>query len=102
MSDDLDQVKTFLDKLDEAHRDQANRDQIGAARLIVRWTDETRAVPEDESGYTVKRVARATLTARLGGEVVQETFQDVGYEELRDVVAMYPFETLYRSDNVTR
>lgn len=92
MSESLERVRTLLDKLEET----------GAERLIVRWTDETRAVPEDESGYTVKRVAEATLTAKLGDEVVQETFEDVGYDELRDMVAMYPFQTLYRSDNVTR
>jgi hypothetical protein len=92
MSEPIDDVKELLDRLDAA----------GAKRLIVRWTDETRAVPEHESGYTVKRVAEATLTAKLGEDVVQETFEDVGYDELRDVVAMYPFETLYRSDNVTR
>jgi hypothetical protein len=92
MTEPLDRVKKLLDQLDDA----------GAERLIVRWIDETRAVPEHDSGYTVKRVAEVTLTAKLGDEVIQETFEDVGYDELRDVVAMYPFQTLYRSDNVTR
>ena len=92
MSDELERLKDFLDELDE----------LGTDRLVVRWTDETRPVAEEDSGYTVGRVARATLTARRGDEVVQESFEEVGYDELRKMVDLYPFQTLYRSDNVTR
>jgi hypothetical protein len=92
MSEALERLEDFLEELlDE-----------GAERLVVRWVDETRPVPEDESGFTVKRVIRATLTARMGDEVVQRDFDDIAYKELRQTVAMYPFQTLYRSDNLTR
>ncbi len=92
MSEEIDKLESFLDELDAA----------GVERLVVRWIDETRPVPENESGYTVGRVTRVTFTAQRDGEVVRQTFEGVGYDELRQMVARYPFETLYRSDNVTR
>lgn len=97
-SEQLEKVRAFLDELDAHETEQ----------IVVRWVDETRpfAAPEegrdDQSGYTVGRVARATFTAKRGDELVQQTFEDVGYDELKKLVAQYPFETLYRSDNVTR
>lgn len=92
MSEALDKLEALLDELDQA----------GVERLVVRWIDETRPIPEDESGYTVGRVTRATLTARKDDGVVQKTVEGIGYEELRQTVARYPFETLFRSDNLTR
>lgn len=97
-SEQLEKVRIFLDELDAHETEQ----------LVVRWVDETRPMAasdggrDEQSGYTVGRVARVTFTAKRGDEVVQETFEDVGYDELKKLVAQYPFETLYRSDNVTR
>lgn len=92
MSTPTEELTDFLDELD-AH---------GVERVIVRWTDETRPVPHEESGFTVRRVTRATLTAVKEGEPVQQSFEGIGHDELRDVVDQYPFETFYRSDNLTR
>lgn len=93
MSDEsIERLEAFLEELDEALVD----------RVVVRWIDETRPVEEGESGYTVRPVSRATLTARVDDEVVRRTFDEIGYDDLRRLVDRYPFETLYRSDNVTR
>ncbi|MFW5966829.1 MAG: hypothetical protein ACOCV2_04885 [Persicimonas sp.] len=91
-SDPIARLTDFLDRLDEA----------GCEKVVVRWVDETRPVEHDESGYTVRRVARATLTAAIDEEVERETFEEIAYEELRELLARYPFETMFRSDNVTR
>ena len=92
MSDAVDDLRAYLDRLHDH----------GVERLVVRWIDETRPVEQGESGYTVEPVRRAVLTAQVEGEAEQRTFEGIEYEELRTIVDPYPFETLYRTDNVTR
>ena len=92
MTDAVDELRDYLDRLREH----------GVERLVVRWIDETRPVEEGESGYTVRPVRRAVLTAKIDGEAEQRQFEGIEYEELRTTIDPYPFETLYRTDNVTR
>lgn len=73
----------------------------GAERVVVRWIDETRPVDEDE-GVTVKSVQRATLKTAIDGEMLEETFDGLDYRTLKRIVEGYEFDTLFRSDNLTR
>lgn len=92
MSEPLEELEVFLDELDAAR----------VERVVVRWVDETRPIAEGDSGVTVGRVTSVTVTAAVDGEVARRSFEGIGHDELRRLVDSYPFEVLYRSDNLTR
>ena len=92
MSDPVDELRAYLDQLQES----------GADKLVVRWIDETRPVQDGDTGYTVEPVRRAVLTTSIDGEALRQTVEGIGYQKLRATIDPFPFETLYRSDNVTR
>jgi hypothetical protein len=89
---DTDELTAYLDRLEDA----------GVERLVVRWIDESRPILHGESGVEVAHVKRATFTAKVDGEAEQTEIEGVPYDELKRVVDTYPFEVLYRSDNVAR
>ena len=70
-------------------------------RVVVRFIDETRIVPQGESGYTVGPVTSITLTASHRGEASQTTIQGLSLQRAKRIIAEYPVEALYRSDNIT-
>ena len=74
----------------------------GVDRLVVRWTDESRPIVGPDDGVDVRHVQRLVLTAKLGDEAVQRTFEGVGYREAKPVIDSYPFRVLYRSENLNR
>ena len=71
-------------------------------RVVVRWADEQRIMPEPESAYTVHRVVYATITARVDGAPVQQTIEGLELDVIKRIVAEYKLAALYRSDNITR
>ena len=87
-----DALKDYLDRLEDA----------GVDRLVVRWVDESRPVMRGESGVEVTHVKRATFTAKVDGEAEQTAFEGIAFDELKLLVDTYPFEVLYRSDNVAK
>lgn len=89
---DTDELKAYLDRLEDE----------GVDRLVVRWIDESRPIVHGESGVEVAHVMRATFTAKVGGDAEQTEIDGVPFDELKRIVDTYPFETLYRSDNVAR
>lgn len=88
----FDELKTYLDRLEDE----------GVDRLVVRWIDESRPIMKGESGVEVAHVKRAIFTAKVGGEAEQTELEGLAYDELKRIVDTYPFQTLYRSDNVAR
>lgn len=91
MSDNPDLV-AFLEELEAD----------GNARLVVRWIDESRAVKEGTSGYTVKNVQRLTLTGSVDGSLRSEVFEGIGRDEFCALARAYNIELIMRSDNVGR
>lgn len=73
----------------------------GEGRVVVRWIDEKRPV-HDDRGVAVEQVTEATVKAAVDGEVVTRTFEGVPYRRLREEIDSFGFETLFRSDNLTR
>ena len=71
-------------------------------RVVVRFVDETRITSEGESGYTVQPVSRVTITSFHDGAPRQTTFDGLPIHNARRVLAQYPLDVLYRSDNITR
>lgn len=88
----------------EALIDFLERIDDDSPRLVVRWADETRIMPEEEQerGFTVKPIAYAILTAKIDGEPVQERIEDITLDVIKKLVRDYPVQVLYRSDNLTR
>lgn len=84
-------LRALLDTLDPAR-----------PRVVVRYIDETRITSEGESGYTVQPVARVIVTSFHDGSPRQTTFDGLTIHEARRVLAQYPLDVLYRSDNITR
>jgi hypothetical protein len=87
-----DDLKAYLDRLQDE----------GVDRLVVRWVDESRPIMHGESGVEVAHVQKATFTAKVGGEAEQTEFEGLAYDEMKRIVDTYPFQTLFRSDNVAR
>ena len=87
-----DELKTHLDRLEDH----------GVERLVVRWIDESRPIMRGESGVEVAHVQRAILTARVDGEADRTEFEGIPYDDLKLTIDTYPFDVLYRSDNVGR
>lgn len=87
-----DRLCAYLDRLVE----------LGVTRLVVRWIDESRPIMRGESGVEVAHVKRSVLTAGVGGTAEQTIFEGLSFDEIRRVVDSYPFQVLYRSDNVAR
>ncbi len=73
----------------------------GAERVVARWIDETRPVDQEE-GIRVEPVRRVTVKTAVDGEMIEETVEGVDHETMREILDSYDFETLYRSDNLTR
>ncbi len=71
-------------------------------RVVVRFIDETRIVSEGESGYTVGPVSSVTITSFHDGKPRQTTFEGLEIGRVRRLLAAYPLDVLYRSDNITR
>lgn len=70
-------------------------------RIVVRFIDETRIVSEGESGYTVGPVSSVTLTSFQDGGAQQTTFEGLDIARARQIIASFPLDVLYRSDNIT-
>lgn len=92
MSDSEEALRTYCDDIEEQ----------GAERVVARWIDETRPVEDDADGVTVAPVQRVTVKTAIDGEMVEETFEDVDYKTVREILESHDFETLFRSDNLTR
>ena len=91
--DALAALEAFLDRVEAS----------GSERMIVRWVDESRPVPAEEgSGFAVRRVTRVTITAKLDGEAVQETFEGVTRPQVAVAVGTRPLDVHYISDNLNR
>lgn len=86
----IQQLEALLDRIDPT-----------TPRVVVRWVDETRIVPEGESGFTVGPVMYATLTLRIDGEVGQHRIDDISLKEIKKTIGKRPLQVLYRSDNIT-
>jgi hypothetical protein len=71
-------------------------------RVLIRWTDESRIQPDAAGGYTVCRVMRATLTAKIDGAAAQHTADGVSLLDLQAIVREHDIDPLYRPDNVSR
>jgi hypothetical protein len=71
-------------------------------RLVVRWTDEQRIQPNAQGGFTIGRVARATLTARVADKLTQLTVEGMSLAELQQILRGYDVDPLFRADNITR
>lgn len=84
-------LRALLDSIDPAR-----------PRVVVRFIDETRITSEGESGFTVQPVERVTITSFHDGAPRQTTFEGFPIREARRVLAQYPIDVLYRSDNITR
>lgn len=76
-------------------------EEEGEGRVVVRWIDEKRPV-HDDRGVAVETVTEATVKAALDGEVVSRTFEGISHRRLREEIEQFDFETLFRSDNLTR
>lgn len=70
-------------------------------RVVVRFIDETRIVSEGESGYTVGPVSSVTITSFHDGAPRQTTFEGFEIARARQILASFPLDVLYRSDNIT-
>lgn len=92
MSDPEEALRTYCDDIEDQ----------GAERVVARWIDETRPVDEEDEGVTVAPVQRVTVKTAIDGEMVEETFEDVDYQTMREILESHDFETLFRSDNLTR
>ena len=68
-TDPIAQLEALLDRIDP-----------DTPRVVVRWVDETRIVPEGESGFTVGPVMYATFTLRIDGEVGQHRIDDISLQ----------------------
>ncbi len=71
-------------------------------RVVVRWTDESRIMPNPEGGFTVGRFARVVLTARLDGKPEQLTVDGLSLVELQEAIRAHDVDPLYRPDHITR
>jgi len=87
----IEEFKTFLAAVDPAD-----------PRLIIRWVDEMRPIPELPSGYTVKQVVMLTVTARVDGAAVQKTFVGLKRTDVNPVLAGRPFIVTLLSGNKHR
>lgn len=70
-------------------------------RVVVRWVDEQRPIPEQEAGITIKRVTNVTVTTSIDGEAVRREF-DVDRETAAAEIAARGIEVLWRNDNFGR
>jgi hypothetical protein len=70
-------------------------------RVVVRFIDETRIVSEGESGYTVGPVSSVMITSFHDGAPRQTTFEGFAIRRARQILATFPLDVLYRSDNIT-
>lgn len=70
-------------------------------RVVVRYIDETRIVPEGEGGYTVGPVKSVTVTSFHDGTPRQTMFPGMAIARARQLLATLPLDVLYRSDNIT-
>lgn len=86
-------VTDFLDRVDPDR-----------PRVVVRWVDETRIGPTagEGSGYTIAPTAHVVLTASVDGAPAQKRVEGITLAEVKRLMREYPFEVLYRSDNITR
>jgi hypothetical protein len=89
-TDPIAQLEALLDRIDP-----------DTPRVVVRWVDETRIVPEGESGFTVGPVMYATFTLRIDGEVGQHRIDDISLQQIKKTIGKRPLQVLYRSDNIT-
>lgn len=87
----LEEFQAFLETVDPAD-----------GRLIVRWVDEMRPVPEAAGGFTVKQVVQLTVTARVDGGPAQKTFEGLRKEDISPVLAGQRFKLTLRSGNTNR
>jgi hypothetical protein len=92
MSDPEEALRTYCEDIEDQ----------GAERVVARWIDETRPVEDDADGVTVAPVQRVTVKTAIDDEMVEETFEDVDYQTMREILESHDFETLFRSDNLTR
>jgi hypothetical protein len=71
-------------------------------RLIARWVDEMRPVPEAAGGYTVKQVVSLTVTARVRGGHVQREFPDLKKEDIQPLLVGQRYVVTFLSGNKNR
>lgn len=71
-------------------------------RLIIRWVDEMRPVPEAAGGYTVKQVVSLTVTARVTGGHVQREFEDLKKEDIQPLFVGQPYVVTFMPGNKNR
>jgi hypothetical protein len=79
-------------------------DRVAASdrpRVVVRWIDEQRPLPEEEGGFTITRVTQITVTTSIDGEAIRETFE-VDRETAAAEIAARGIEVLWRNDNFGR
>ena len=89
----IDEVRDFCDELERR----------GAERVVLRWIDEKRPVHhDDDEGMTIRKVTRTTVKTVIDGAVVEQTFEDLPYNQVRIICAGYDFETIERNKNLTR
>lgn len=91
MNDKLNLFQEFLAEID-----------ANDPRLIVRWVDEMRPVPEAAGGYTVKQVVSLTVTARVEGGHVQREFPDLKKEDIQPLLVGQRYVVTFLSGNKNR
>ena len=72
------------------------------ARVVLRWIDECRPVPNETGGYTVANVQSVTLTGMVAGSMRRETFDGLGRAELRQFARGRRIQFIERADNIVR
>ena len=86
-----DELRDFLQRVDSER-----------PKIVVRWADEQRILPAEADGFTVKRLVYATITALAEGEPMHHRIEGLTLQSIQAVVAEFPLDALYRSDNITR
>ena len=72
------------------------------ARVVLRWIDECRPVPNETGGYTVANVKSITLTGMVAGSLRREIFVGLGRAEFRQFAAGRKIQFIERDDNIVR
>jgi hypothetical protein len=85
------ELAELLDRVAESER----------PRVVVRWVDEQRPLPEDGGGITIRRVTEIIVTTSIDGDAIRESFE-VDRETAAAEIAARGIEVLWRNDNFGR
>lgn len=86
-----DELKQLLDEVEASDR----------PRVVVRWIDEQRPIPEEEGGITIKRITKIIVTTSIAGSAVRREFE-VDRETAAAEIAARGIEVLWRNENFGR